>query len=220
MLRPMAIQSPAATLARRSTATVLGVAWLGLALASASAVGAPADDDPIGRLLAQRGLVSGAAVAESGPRRDRAAELVVAALNFLDRPYKWGGSSASEGFDCSGFTRYMFQTSLGWLLPRRAAEQANQHGLIEVAESNLKPGDLVFFNTLRRAFSHVGIYIGNGKFIHAPREGAEVRLENMRAAYWARRYDGARRVPDVVTSQAAATAGGARLAGAGQSDSP
>ena len=146
--------------------------------------------------------------------------MVVAALNFLDRPYKWGGSSAGEGFDCSGFTRYMFQTSLGWLLPRRAAEQARQQGLIEVPESDLKPGDLVFFNTLRRAFSHVGIYVGDGRFIHAPRTGAEVRLENMRAAYWARRFDGARRAPDVAASRAGAVTGGSRVAGTGQADIP
>lgn len=214
------MESPAATLARRSCAILLRAACASLAIASASGFAAPADDDPIGRLLAERGLVARAAVADTSARRDRAAEVVVAALNFLDRPYKWGGSSASEGFDCSGFTRYMFETSLGWLLPRRAAEQANQRGLIDVPESELRPGDLVFFNTLRRAFSHVGIYIGDGKFIHAPREGAEVRLENMGAAYWARRFDGARRVPDVVTPRAGVATSRAQVAAPGETDIP
>jgi hypothetical protein len=214
------MDSPVAVLTRRSCASLLRAACACLAVASAGGLAAPADEDPLGRLLAERGLVSRAANPDVSVHRDRAAEMVVAALNFLDRPYKWGGSSAGEGFDCSGFTRYMFQTSLGWLLPRRAAEQAHQQGLIDVPQSDLKPGDLVFFNTLRRAFSHVGIYVGDGRFIHAPRTGAEVRLENMRAAYWARRFDGARRAPDVAGSRAGAVAGGSRVAGTGQADIP
>jgi len=187
---------PVTAFARRCCAATLRGACVGLAVATVGVFGAPppADNDPLGHLLAERGLVSSAARLTTD--RDRASELVVAALNFLDRPYKWGGSTAGEGFDCSGFTRYMFQLSLGWMLPRRAEEQARQPGLIEVPESQLEPGDLVFFNTLRRAFSHVGIYVGDGKFIHAPRQGSEVRLEDMRTAYWVRRFDGARRVPD------------------------
>jgi cell wall-associated NlpC family hydrolase len=107
--------------------------------------------------------------------------------------YRRGGNSADEGFDCSGFTRHVFEASLGLVLPRRADQQASITGLLSVNRDELRPGDLVFFNTMRRAFSHVGIYVGEGKFIHAPRSGAEVRIEDMRTAYWARRYDGARR---------------------------
>jgi cell wall-associated NlpC family hydrolase len=186
-----------APLVRRCCIAALRGACVALAVTTVSVFGAPplADNDPLGHLLAERGLLSSSA-ASLTTHRDRAPELVVAALNFLDRPYKWGGSTAGEGFDCSGFTRYMFQLSLGWILPRRAEEQARQAGLIDVPASQLEPGDLVFFNTLRRAFSHVGIYVGDGKFIHAPRQGAEVRVEDMRTAYWARRFDGARRVPD------------------------
>ena len=78
-------------------------------------------------------------------------------------------------------------------IPRNAAQQAAATQTIK--KSELRPGDLVFFNTMRKAFSHVGIYVGNGKFIHSPKPGAEVRVEDMGVAYWARRFDGARRVP-------------------------
>jgi len=81
---------------------------------------------------------------------------------------------------------------VGHLLPRRAEEQAAATEKID--RSELKPGDLVFFNTMRRTFSHVGIYVGEGKFIHSPRTGAQVRVEDMNGSYWQRRFDGARRV--------------------------
>ena len=124
--------------------------------------------------------------------RDRAADLVLTAMNFLGVPYRRGGQSES-GFDCSGFTRYIFEHGIGLVLPRRSDEQAHAPGLQSVQRDDLQPGDLVFFDTLRRSFSHVGIYVGDGKFIHAPRSGAAVRIEDMDSAYWARRYDGARR---------------------------
>ena len=81
---------------------------------------------------------------------------------------------------------------MGLVLPRRADEQARSSSLLTVQRAELKPGDLVFFNTMRRTFSHVGIYLGDGKFIHAPRAGAVVRVEDMRDAYWSRRFTGAR----------------------------
>ncbi len=83
--------------------------------------------------------------------------------------------------------------SLGLVLPHRADQQAKDKALAEVKKEELKPGDLVFFNTMKRAFSHVGIYVGEGKFIHSPRTGAQVRIEDMREAYWAKRFNGARR---------------------------
>ena len=125
--------------------------------------------------------------------RDTATEMVVSAMNFLGVRYKRGGNSAETGFDCSGFTRYVFENSLGLVLPRRADQQAKNAGLQDIKKDELKPGDLVFFNTMRRAFSHVGIYVGEGKFIHAPRTGAKVRIEDMGAKYWAKRFNGARR---------------------------
>ncbi len=122
----------------------------------------------------------------------QASDLVVNAMGFLGVPYKRGGNSAETGFDCSGFVRAMYKQTVGLLLPRQADQQAAATQVIDKKE--LQPGDLVFFNTMRRSFSHVGIYVGDGKFIHAPRSGAEVRVEDMGIAYWARRFNGARRV--------------------------
>jgi cell wall-associated NlpC family hydrolase len=131
----------------------------------------------------------------SGPQfgRGSGADTVVTAMGFLGVPYRWGGNSADEGFDCSGFTRAVFQTSRGVNLPRRAEQQARMRELVSVRRGALQPGDLVFFNTGPSTYSHVGIYTGDGKFIHAPRSGAEVRIEDLRVGYWASRYSGARR---------------------------
>lgn len=133
--------------------------------------------------------------------RDKASDMVVTAMNFLGVPYKFGGNNEETGFDCSGFTRYIFQNSLGLVLPRRAAEQARMASLKEININELKPGDLVFFNTMKAAFSHVGIYIGDNRFIHSPRSGAVVRIEDMNQRYWKERFDGARRAPGVNLSQ-------------------
>ena len=91
----------------------------------------------------------------------------------------------------------MFEQTAGPILPRKAEQQAA--ATQKIARADLQPGDLVFFNTMRHAFSHVGIYVGEGKFIHSPKPGAEVRLENMGLTYWSRRFDGARRVQSVPT---------------------
>lgn len=129
------------------------------------------------------------------PVRDGAKRLVHSAMGFLGVPYVRGGNNVEQGFDCSGFTRYIFEKSVGMVLPRRADEQARLSQLLSIPRDELKPGDLVFFNTMRRTFSHVGIYLGEGKFIHAPRAGAVVRVEDMRDAYWSKRFTGARRAP-------------------------
>jgi cell wall-associated NlpC family hydrolase len=122
----------------------------------------------------------------------KASELVVNALSFLGVPYHRGGSSAETGFDCSGFVRTVYEETLGLVLPRQASQQAADTE--KISRADLKPGDLVFFNTMRRTFSHVGIYIGDDKFVHSPKPGAEVRVESLSVAYWARRFSGARRV--------------------------
>ena len=124
---------------------------------------------------------------------EQASGLVINAMAFLGVPYKYGGNTVDTGFDCSGFVRAVFEQSVGKILPRRSDEQAA--ATQEIDRSELKPGDLVFFNTMRRAFSHVGIYVGDGKFIHSPRSGSHVRVEDMRMAYWSKRFNGARRVP-------------------------
>ncbi len=162
---------------------------------------APVDLDPLVRLLQEKESASTASEAGGVVKRvrDTASDLVVSAMNFLGVPYRWGGTSAESGFDCSGFTRHVFEQSLGLLLPRRAAEQANSAGLLSVQSSELKPGDLVFFNTMRRAFSHVGIYVGDNKFIHAPRTGSHVKIDDLSSSYWQKHFDGARRVPQLTT---------------------
>ena len=132
---------------------------------------------------------------------NKAAELVVTAMGFLGTPYRRGGNTVESGFDCSGFVKAMFEQTAGPILPRKAEQQAASTQ--KIARADLQPGDLVFFNTMRRAFSHVGIYIGNGKFIHSPKPGAKVRLENMGLAYWNRRFDGARRVSTTPTETSA-----------------
>ena len=155
--------------------------------------------DPIMNLLGERGLLrplnAGSAMVASvrDSMRDTASDLVMSAMNFLGVPYKRGGNSEETGFDCSGFTRHIFERSIGLVLPRRADEQATTAGLLSINRGELKPGDLVFFNTMKRTFSHVGIYVGDDKFIHSPRAGGEVRIEDMRESYWARRFTGARR---------------------------
>jgi cell wall-associated NlpC family hydrolase len=163
-----------------------------LACSTAHAQPAGQGDAVLG-LLKEKGLLTTESQAPVIQQvRDTATELVMTAMNFLGVPYRRGGSS-EDGFDCSGFTRYIFENSLGLVLPRRADEQAQWNKLMPVKMEELKPGDLVFFNTLKRAFSHVGIYIGDGKFIHSPRTGTQVRIEDMRQAYWTTRFNGARR---------------------------
>lgn len=168
------------------------------------AIAAPGDDD-IGRFMADQGLLDRLEQVRTRVA-DKASDLVITAMGFLGVPYRRGGNTAATGFDCSGFVRAMYGQAIGLILPRRANEQAAATQTID--REDLQPGDLVFFNTMRQAFSHVGIYVGQGKFIHSPRPGAQVRVEDMGVAYWARRFDGARRVlsaaapaPDVLAIQ-------------------
>jgi cell wall-associated NlpC family hydrolase len=179
---------------------------LALGLSACPILAAPdAAADPIVKLLSDQGLLAeptftpvDAAPAEPPSLmrqvHDRASDMVVAAMNFVGVRYRRGGTSAATGFDCSGFTRQVFEMSVGLVLPRRVDEQAVAPGLVAVKREDLKPGDLVFFNTLKRTFSHVGIYIGDNRFIHAPRTGQRVRTEDLSFAYWAKRFTGARRV--------------------------
>lgn len=123
---------------------------------------------------------------------DGATDLISRSLQLIGVPYRRGGDSQEAGFDCSGLVRHLYEETFGKLLPRRADEQARSTE--KITHEELQPGDLVFFNTMRRTFSHVGIYLGEGKFIHAPRKGKSVEISDMRAAYWQKRFTGARRV--------------------------
>lgn len=206
-------------------------------LASTLAHAAPEEDDPLGRLLAERGLLSdgtrstseraaapsqrtsvrrvASAAKPSAPSkaqalvrqtRDRATALIAAARGLMGVPYVHGGNSADEGFDCSGFTRHVFQRTLGMALPRSSREQAAAPGLVPVSREELRPGDLVFFNTVSSAFSHVGIYLGSNKFIHAPRTGGQIRVEDLSVGYWAQRFDGGRRALSISEGSTTASA--------------
>ena len=121
-------------------------------------------------------------------------QLVSRALGLLGVPYKWGGNAPETGLDCSGLVRHVFEDAAGLVLPRRALEMSRAGA--PVGRGDLQPGDLVFFNTLRRAFSHVGIYIGDGRFVHAPSSGGKVRVEHISGRYWANRFNGGRRLID------------------------
>ncbi|RLJ61441.1 C40 family peptidase [Sulfurisoma sediminicola] len=114
------------------------------------------------------------------------------ALDLIGIRYKRGGSNPQTGFDCSGFVSHVFKEGLGLYLPRSSREISKTGEVVD--KNELQPGDLVFFNTMRRTFSHVGIYLGDNLFVHAPRSGAKVRIEDMRERYWTKRYNGARRV--------------------------
>jgi cell wall-associated NlpC family hydrolase len=149
----------------------------------------PTDD--IERFLSDRGLMEHVDQFKQ-QLSQKASDLVIDAMGFLGVPYRRGGNSAEKGFDCSGFVRAMFEQSVGLVLPRRARDQAEVTQAID--PDDLQPGDLVFFNTMKQKFSHVGIYLGDHRFIHSPKPGETVRVEDMRQAYWNRRFTGARRV--------------------------
>ena len=124
---------------------------------------------------------------------ERTQDLVLNAMGFMGIPYKWGGAAPDTGFDCSGFVQFVFRQATGVLLPRSSFDQVLQG--ISVTRDDLQPGDLVFFNTMRARFSHVGIYIGGNRFIHSPSRGKAVEIVNITDAYWQKHYNGARRLP-------------------------
>lgn len=121
-----------------------------------------------------------------------AQDVIDQAMDLLGIRYRRGGSSPEAGFDCSGFVGHVFREGLGMILPRSSREMSKSGEVI--SRDELRPGDLVFFNTMRKAFSHVGIYLGDNQFVHAPRAGARVRIEDLRDMYWVKRFNGARRI--------------------------
>ena len=132
-----------------------------------------------------------------------AAELAVSAIGLLGVPYRFGGDDPAMGLDCSGLVRFVVRSVLGVQLPRQA--EAISRAGIEVDRQQLQPGDLVFFNTLGRPFSHVGVYLGGEQFVHAPARRGQVRIEHISQPYWQRRFNGARRLA-ASAEEASATA--------------
>lgn len=123
---------------------------------------------------------------------DRAANLAIEAMSLIGIHYQRGGTSPEHGLDCSGLVRYVFKEAWGAELPRTSAEISKLGENVD--KQDLQPGDLVFFNTLKHTFSHVGIYLGDHKFIHSPSAGGKVRVESMDLSYWKARFNGARRL--------------------------
>ncbi len=121
-------------------------------------------------------------VASNTPARGR---MVNIAHSTLGVPYKWGGNSPQRGFDCSGLTSYVYKNALGIKIPRTTAQQRDQSRTISYAQ--LKPGDMLFFKTGSKT-NHVGIYVGNRKFIHAPSSGKRVTVASMDSSYWFKRF--------------------------------
>ena len=126
--------------------------------------------------------------AERGQRTEALLQVLLA----LGIDYRPGGASPVTGFDCSGLVSHVYLVAWGIKLPRNVASQSKEGAPVSLAE--LQAGDLVFYDTLNRPFSHVGIYVGDGRFVHAPKSGARVRVESIKSAYWTKRFNGARRI--------------------------
>ena len=133
-----------------------------------------------------------AAPASTSPASPERAEALLQALLALGLDYRYGGSAPATGFECSGLVAHVYRQAWGLRLPHSTLEQSKAGTAVGLDE--IEAGDLVFYDTLNRPYSHVGIYVGDGRFVHAPKSGARVRVESMKSAYWTQRYSGARRI--------------------------
>ena len=178
-------------------ATLCALAALAFGLAPAvHAAPEGLDNDALERLIRERTEHDGHSNSSSSGRRssgsqDEAGDLIMNAMSLIGLSYRFGGNSPTQGLDCSGFMQYIFKRSMGITLPRTSAEMATVGQ--QVDRANLKPGDMVFFGGGGRV-SHVGMYIGNDRFIHAPRTGRDIEITSMNGTYWKNRYITARRV--------------------------
>ena len=178
-------------------ATLCALAALAFGLAPAAhAAPEGLDNDALERLIRERTEHDGHSNSSSSGRRssgsqDEAGDLIMNAMSLIGLSYRFGGNSPTQGLDCSGFMQYIFKRSMGITLPRTSAEMATVGQ--QVDRANLKPGDMVFFGAGGRV-SHVGMYIGNDRFIHAPRTGRDIEITSMNGNYWKSRYITARRV--------------------------
>ena len=130
-------------------------------------------------------------VRDGVPADATAMEVVLYALGLLNINYRWGGANPESGLDCSGMVSYIYKQAVGMNLPHNAAAMA-QLGK-EIDRKELEPGDLVFFNTRNKPFSHVGIYIGEDRFVHAPRTNSYIQVSSLKSGYFSSRFESARR---------------------------
>lgn len=185
--------------------TVRGLGLVALALFALAPLPATAQGTPPARSFAT------SAAATASKVWSGAQDVAIYALGLIGVDYRYGGNSPESGLDCSGLVRYVFQEVTGVTLPRTSKEMSGLGA--KVAAGDLKPGDLVFFNTRRFQFSHVGIYLGDNRFIHAPTTGSEVEIARLSESYWQKHFNGARRlvgvlpglVPDVISPAVAGT---------------
>ena len=166
-------------------------------LGGAAWSGACATGEATHRPQAFPGAATPAVVDAARPRIPvEAGAVIAAALELRGISYRLGGEDPETGFDCSGFVRYVYQQALGSELPGNSTSQFAEGDRVD--KSDLKMGDLVFFKTHGKRVSHVGIYLDNGLFIHAPSRGKRVRIDHLDESYWAKRFAGAKR-PDALT---------------------
>jgi cell wall-associated NlpC family hydrolase len=184
LLSPLNAFTPASNLALAALPTQLPIGALATAKTNTSDKAAGTDISSDGQLA-----------------RDLRDTLIGMAMELRNTRYVRGGHDPSTGFDCSGFVRYVFEHAIGLQLPTNSASQYMIGHT--VARSDMQPGDLVFFRTAGRhgkgRVSHVGIYLSEGRFIHSPRRGESVRVDNLADSYWAQRFAGARR-PEAMAS--------------------
>lgn len=169
-----------------------GTRWAGLAIIALACLLSACSSTPTRSLTSRDASgqrTHGAAINDPSAGLE---EISIEAMALVGTPYRYGGNTPDSGFDCSGLVRYVVQRAASVNLPRTAAEMGTRGFALE--RRDVASGDLVFFNTTGRPNSHVGIYVGQNRFVHAPATGGTVRLEDMSKRYWASRYMGARRV--------------------------
>jgi len=181
---PVAVTAAANTLADTARTTTVGTSLLPVVTPNYAAAVTSASKAGLNRFSAVRHAPGASAVQR----------LLGEGLTYIGVPYRWGGSSPLTGMDCSGLVQVVFKNAVGINLPRTAIEQATQGTRVSLRD--LRPGDLVFFNTIGQNISHVGIYVGNGKFLNAPSTGKFVRIDKLYSRFWGTRYVTARRIID------------------------
>jgi cell wall-associated NlpC family hydrolase len=141
-------------------------------------------------------LLAACAGAPPKPPPAAANDVLFRAIGLVGTPYRWGGNTPDSGFDCSGLVDYVYRASTGRSLPRTSHAMADMDAPKLDDTDQLASGDLVFFRTSHHRISHVGIYVGKGRFVHAPNSGGSVRLDNLSNPYWNKHFAYGRRVLD------------------------